>query len=239
MVAELDPAVLVGDRALLGRSSTAERVADILRTRISEGHLPPGSKLSEDTIGKALGVSRNTLREAFRLLTHEKLLVHELNRGVFVRRLTVQDVVDIYQVRRLIECSVVRHLGNPPYDLAAAEAAVAEGERAAEDGDWLEVGTANTHFHDAVVALAGSVRLNELMRGILAELRLGFHVMGALREFHESYLARNRDILAALRAGATVKAELLLADYLNDAEHELVRTYSERITAEAGQGGAE
>jgi DNA-binding GntR family transcriptional regulator len=239
MGAEPDPAVLVGDRALLGRSSTAERVADILRTRISEGHLPPGSKLSEDTIGKALGVSRNTLREAFRLLTHEKLLVHELNRGVFVRRLTVQDVVDIYQVRRLIECSVVRHLGTPPYDLADAEAAVAEGERAAEDGDWLRVGTANTHFHDAVVALAGSARLNELMRGVLAELRLGFHVMGAPREFHESYLARNRDILAALRAGATVKAELLLADYLDDAEQELVRTYSERTTAEAGQGRAE
>ncbi|MFF9805826.1 GntR family transcriptional regulator [Streptomyces coeruleorubidus] len=236
MAAELDPAVLVGDRALLGRSSTAERVADILRTRISEGHLAPGSKLSEDTIGKALGVSRNTLREAFRLLTHEKLLVHELNRGVFVRRLTVQDVVDIYQVRRLVECSVVRDLGNPPHDLADAEAAVAEGERAAEDGDWLKVGTANTHFHDAVVALAGSVRLNELMRGILAELRLGFHVMDAPREFHASYLARNRDILAALRAGATAKAELLLADYLNDAEQELVRTYSEKIAAEAGQG---
>ncbi|GAA2394681.1 hypothetical protein [Streptomyces coeruleofuscus] len=77
------------------------------------------------------------------------------------------------------------------------------------------------------------------MRGILAELRLGFHVMGAPREFHESYPARSRDILAALRAGATEKAEPLLADHLNDAEQELVRTCSERITAEAGQGGAE
>ncbi|EFL35868.1 GntR-family transcriptional regulator [Streptomyces viridochromogenes DSM 40736] len=236
----MDPAVLVADRALLGRSSTAERVADILRTRISEGHLAPGGKLSEDTIGKALGVSRNTLREAFRLLTHEKLLVHELNRGVFVRMLTVQDVIDIYRVRRLVECSVVRHLGNPPYDLAAAEAAVAEGEQAAAAGDWLQVGTANTHFHDAVVALGESVRLNELMRGVLAELRLGFHVMGArLRGFHESYLARNRDILAALRSGAIVKAELLLADYLDDAEEELVRTYAATITAEAGRSQGE
>ncbi|MFF0157807.1 GntR family transcriptional regulator [Streptomyces sp. NPDC005263] len=226
MAAELDPAVLVADRVLLGRSSTAERVADILRTRISEGHLAPGSKLSEDTIGKALGISRNTLREAFRLLTHEKLLVHELNRGVFVRKLTVQDISDIYQVRRLIECSVVRHLGNPPYDLAGAEVAVAEAGQAAEEGDWLQVGTANTHFHGAVVALGHSVRLNELMRGVLAELRLAFHAMGGLRGFHEPYLARNRDILAALRAGATVKAELLLADYLDDAEQELVRTHS-------------
>lgn len=239
MAAELDPAVLVGDRVLLGRSSTAERVADILRTRISEGYLAPGSRLSEDTIGKALGISRNTLREAFRLLTHEKLLVHELNRGVFVRVLTVQDVTDIYQVRKLIECAVVRHLGSPPYDLSQAEAAVAEGEQAAAEGDWLQVGTANSHFHDAVVALGGSTRLNELMRGVLAELRLGFHVMGGPHGFHEPYLARNRDILAALKAGDTVKAELLLADYLNDAEQELVQTYSGKLGAEGSRDPAE
>ena len=106
---------LAEDRALLGRTSTAERVADILRTRIAEGFFPPGERLAEDAIGKALGVSRNTLREAFRLLTHERLLVHELNRGVFVRVLAVEDVADIYRTRRLVECAVVQGLGEPPY----------------------------------------------------------------------------------------------------------------------------
>ncbi|MGW7288671.1 GntR family transcriptional regulator [Streptomyces sp. NPDC054847] len=229
MTAEVDPAVLVGDRALLGRSSTAERVADILRTRISEGYLPPGSKLSEDAIGGALGISRNTLREAFRLLTHERLLVHELNRGVFVRMLTVQDVTDIYQVRRLIECAAVRGLDAPPYDLSHAEAAVAEGEKAAKEGAWRDLGTANIHFHHAVVALARSRRLDELMRGILAELRLVFHAMDNPRGFHEPYLERNREILSALKAADRAKAELLLAAYLDDAEQQLVERYSELL----------
>ncbi|MGN9793250.1 GntR family transcriptional regulator [Streptomyces sp. OZ13] len=229
MTAEVDPAVLVGDRALLGRSSTAERVADILRTRISEGYLPPGSKLSEDAIGGALGISRNTLREAFRLLTHERLLVHELNRGVFVRMLTVQDVTDIYQVRRLIECAAVRGLDAPPYDLSHAVAAVAEGEKAAKEGAWRDLGTANIHFHHAVVALARSRRLDELMRGILAELRLVFHAMDNPRGFHEPYLERNREILSALKAADRTKAELLLAAYLDDAEQQLVERYSELL----------
>ncbi|WP_406264520.1 GntR family transcriptional regulator [Streptomyces sp. NBC_00191] len=227
MTAEVDPSVLVGDRALLGRSSTADRVADILRARIAEGYLPPGSKLSEDTIGNALGVSRNTLREAFRLLTHERLLVHELNRGVFVRILTVQDVTDIYRVRRLIECAAVRNLGAPPYDLTQAEAAVAEGEKAAEEGAWRELGTANIHFHHAVVALTHSKRLDELMRGVLAELRLVFHAMDNPRSFHEPYLGRNREILSALKAADRVRAELLLADYLDGAEKQLLEKYSE------------
>ncbi|MFC7099403.1 GntR family transcriptional regulator [Nonomuraea rubra] len=76
MVADLSQ-----DRPRLGRSSTAERVADILRDRISEGFFQPGQRLSEESISEALGVSRNTLREAFRLLGHERLLDHRLNRG--------------------------------------------------------------------------------------------------------------------------------------------------------------
>lgn len=231
MTADMDPSVLAGDRALLGRSSTAERVADILRSRIAEGYLPPGSKLSEEIIGTALGVSRNTLREAFRLLTHERLLVHELNRGVFVRVLTVQDVNDIYQVRRLIECAAVRGLGVPPYDLSAAEAAVAEGDKAAAADSWLQLGTANIHFHYAVVALAGSQRVNEVMRGVLAELRLVFHAMDNPRDFHEPYLERNREILASLQEGDKVRAELLLTSYLSDAEKQLIQRYSELLPA--------
>src|SRR5436190_22819433 len=138
---------LADDRALLGRTSTAERVSDILRGRIAEGFFPPGTRLSEDSIGGALGVSRNTLREAFRLLTHERLLVHELNRGVFVRVLTVEDVEDIYRTRRLVECAVVRGLGEPPYALDALTAAVDEGRTAAREADWTTEGTANSHCH--------------------------------------------------------------------------------------------
>jgi DNA-binding GntR family transcriptional regulator len=232
MTPEIDPTVLRGDRDLLGRSSTADRVAELLRTHIAEGHLLPGARLPEDAIGQALGVSRNTLREAFRLLTHEKLLSHALNRGVFVRTLTVQDVLDIYQVRRLIECAAVRSLSMPPYDLSQAEAAVAEGEKAAEEEAWAQLGTANIHFHQAVVALAGSPRLSELMRGVLAELRLVFHAMHNPRDFHEPYLPRNREILSALRSASVIKAELLLTSYLDDAEQQLVARYSQCIGTE-------
>ncbi len=48
-------AVLAGDRSELASSSTAERVAGILRNRIMEGLFPPGSRLSEEVLGRALG----------------------------------------------------------------------------------------------------------------------------------------------------------------------------------------
>ena len=225
---------LADDRALLGRTSTAERVSDILRSRIAEGYFPPGTRLSEDSIGGALGVSRNTLREAFRLLTHERLLVHELNRGVFVRVLSVEDVGDIYRTRRLVECAVVRGLGEPPYALEQLAAAVTEGQLASVEDDWKGVGTANIHFHRELVALAGSARTDELMRSVFAELRLAFHLVDDPKALHEPYLQRNRLILQALQANNPAEAEKLLAVYLDDSLERVVDAYRNRV----GEDGA-
>jgi len=220
---------LADDRALLGRTSTAERVSDILRSRIADGYFPPGTRLSEDSIGGALGVSRNTLRESFRLLTHERLLVHELNRGVFVRVLTVEDVEDIYRTRRLVECAVVRGLGEPPYALEQLAAAVTEGQLASVEDDWKGVGTANIHFHRELVALAGSARTDELMRSVFAELRLAFHLVDDPKALHEPYLQRNRLILQALQANDPAEAEKLLAVYLDDSLERVVDAYRNRV----------
>ncbi len=219
---------LEADRALLGRMSTADRVADILRVRIAEGFFPPGSRLTEKDIGGALRVSRNTLREAFRLLTHERLVEHELDRGMFVRALTVDDVVDLYRVRKLVECAAVRGMGDSPRGLHAVAAAVADGERALDGGDWQALGTADILFHQALAALACSTRVDELMRGVLAELRLAFHAMVDPRRFHEPYLHRNREILNRLKAGDPTGAEGLLVTYLDDAEKQLVAAYRQR-----------
>ncbi|MFI6280962.1 GntR family transcriptional regulator [Streptomyces sp. NPDC050988] len=224
---------LADDRALLGRTSTAERVSDILRSRIAEGFFPPGARLSEDSIGAALGVSRNTLREAFRLLTHERLLVHQLNRGVFVRVLTVEDVEDIYRTRSLVECAVVRGLGEPPYAVDGLAGAVAAGRRAAREGDWKELGTANIHFHRELVALAGSARTDELMRSVFAELRLAFHLVDDPRRLHEPYLARNGQILQALQDGDREEAESLLGVYLDDSLRRVVEVYGRRVAEDA------
>lgn len=215
---------LKSDRARLDRASTAERVADVLRDRISDGSLPPGVRLSEDRLTTALAVSRNTLREAFRLLAHDRLVVHELNRGVFVRRLTADDLADLYRVRWVVESAALRL---PAPDLARVAAAVEQGERAAAADDWGAVATADLCFHAELAALARSSRLDELMRRVLAELRLAFHVMEAAAAFHEPYLRRNRAILQLLQAGRIEEAENELHSYLVEAERQLLGAFQD------------
>ncbi|GAB3977335.1 GntR family transcriptional regulator [Plantactinospora veratri] len=223
-------AKLQDDRSLITRASTAQRVAEILRARITEGALLPGTRLSEEMIGAALGVSRNTLRESFRLLMHERLVVHELNRGVFVRVLDVQDVVDIYRVRRVLECAAVSNAPNSPAEaMDAIEAALVEGEEAAAQQRWFDVGTANMQFHQAIAGLAGSPRIEEIMRQALAEIRLAFHVMAAPQTFHQPYLERHRELLELIRDGEVERAHAVLDDYLRTAERQLVDAYVDGV----------
>lgn len=218
--------LLAGDRSLLDRTSTAERVADVLRQRVIEGALAPGTRLSEESAGRALAVSRNTLREAFRLLVHERLLVHQFNRGVFVRVLSDEDVVDLYRIRRLLETGAVRcSARSAQQDLDAVQRSVADGELAARDERWWDVGTANMRFHESLAALAGSPRVTEMMRQLLAELRLAFHVMSRPREFHQPYLGINREIADLIRDGAPQRAAERLDEYFDEAEHQLVGAY--------------
>ncbi|QXG76404.1 GntR family transcriptional regulator [Modestobacter sp. L9-4] len=208
------------------RSSTAERVAELLRARVIEGDLPPGTRLSEEQLVEVLHVSRGTLREAFRLLTHEGLLVHRLHRGVFVPELDEDDLVDLYRARRAIEGGVVRRLeGTDAVALRPLHDAVAAGEDATRRGDWPAVGTANMRFHLALVALGRSRRLDETAARLFAELRLLFHTIDSPRSLHEPYVQRNRALLDLLAAGDTEQAAKELDAYLHDSEAQLLSVH--------------
>ncbi|MGE0799761.1 MAG: GntR family transcriptional regulator [Lautropia sp.] len=215
------------------RASTPELVAEELRRRILEGHISPGTQLSEESLGQALGVSRHTLREALRMLCHEKLAVHHPNRGVFVRAPTARDVEDLYRLRRILECGAIEH-GPRSHGAAVEELAraVAGGEAAAAAADWLGVGTADMHFHQAIAKLADSGRIDELMKGILAETRLVFHAVADRRRLHEPFLRRNREILGLLQAGRRRLARLALGEYLDAAEQLVLQAFAPARAAE-------
>lgn len=212
----------------LPRESMAERAAEVLRRWVVEGQLLPGTQLREERLVTSLGISRNTLREAFRLLAHDGLLVHRRNYGVFVAELDEAALVDLYQLRRLIECGVVRSLDSLlDVQLDALRGTVAAADFAVTQHDWLSLGTANMRFHEQLVALGGSDRTDELIRRLLAELRLAFDAVPDPQALHQPYLDRNRAILAMLEAGQVKRAAGELERYLRDSEEQLLVAYRE------------
>lgn len=215
-------------------------VVDRLRGSVLEGRRRPGDRLDETRLGRELGVSRNTLREAFRVLAHEHLLEHRPHRGVFVRRPGPREAHDVYATRRLLECGALREAAvraaaasSDPLArerlrdewaplLEEVSAAVEAGERARAAGDWERVGTANGRFHLALARLAGNDVVDRTLRGLLTEMRLLFVEVDAARAVHEPYLEDNARIAALVRAGELVRAAVVLEEYLLRAERHLV-----------------
>jgi DNA-binding GntR family transcriptional regulator len=205
--------------------TAAERAADVIRENIFEGRFAPGTALPEAALSTALQVSRNTVREAFRTLTGEHLLTHEAHKGVIVRELTVDDVHDIYRLRRMLELSALDLAieGQRELDVAEIGAMVTEAEVAAARELWMEVGTANLRFHAVIVDVHRSARIAEVFRRLMTELRLGFLAVTDPAGFHGAFLARNRRIHDHMAHGRLTEARAELAEYLDDAEGPVVQ----------------
>nr|WP_206038009.1 GntR family transcriptional regulator [Rhodococcus sp. HNM0569] len=207
-------------------TSSSDRAAEVVREQIVDGIFRPGARLPEEPIADALGISRNTLREALSQLVAERILERIPHRGVFVRVPTAEDVRDIYRARRVIEPGCLRALADTDgYDASAVVDAVRAGEKALGAGDGDAVASANQRFHRAVVALGGSTRLDAEMSLLLAEMRLVFFCAGEARDFHAPYVPMNREIADLLAAGRAADAADTLARYLVVAEGDLLSAF--------------
>lgn len=212
----------IADNGHATHAHTGAWVAAVLRARISAGQLPPGTKLSEQKLSEALGVSRNTLREAFTVLAGESVVQRIPNRGVYVAAPGAEDVREIYRVRRLIEPAAVLWGEMPDDTLDRLDAIISQAREALAAGSIQGMADANQELHKALVSLSGSVSLDELMEKVLAEMRLVFHAMATTPDFHSHYVERNAALVAQIRSGQREEAAAELRRYLDAAEDELL-----------------
>jgi DNA-binding GntR family transcriptional regulator len=203
-----------------------ERTAASIRSWIITGKARPGERLSEKAVAETLDVSRNTLREAFRVLTHENLLVRRPHAGVMVAVPTLASILDIYRVRRMIEGQALRGAlpGHPATRIMRE--AVETAERARAEQDWRAAGTANMEFHRGIVALCDSAHLDRLYATVSAELRLAFGLLANPEYLHAPYVARNARIFEMTLAGDSVAAAAELDEYLVQSERTVAAAYS-------------
>src|SRR4051794_22037772 len=83
--------------------TSAVRVHDELRSAILEGELAPGERLRAEAVAERLGTSRAPVREALLMLGRGGLVLIEPHRGAVVRAFDAADLLDLYEVRELIE----------------------------------------------------------------------------------------------------------------------------------------
>ena len=212
-----------------GALTLNDRVAELIRQKIVKGEFSPGQRLSEAALADSLEISRNTLREVFRTLTKEGLLKHAPNRGVFVAVPSIASIIDIYRVRRLIECQALAQAYPRHPAKKHMREAVEMALKCRDAGDWLGVGTANMEFHKGIVELADSERLNVLFAHILVELRLAFGLLKDPEFLHAPYVDMNTKLLELIEAGKFAEGSVALNDYLIHSERIVLAVYARQM----------
>jgi DNA-binding GntR family transcriptional regulator len=216
--------------AEINRISVADQVASILRRRILDGELPPGTALQELPVAASLGVSRNTVREATRILSLEGLLKRSAHRGVAVAQLSLEDVAEIYQLRHLLEIPAVVAAKMEDSDVLAEMRTALEGyEEAVEGADWVRAVRFDLHFHTMLIRFHRNHRLESFYQKLLGELRMGMVLVDLRHDDPGGLVPVHRRIYQLLTSGETSQCATLLAQHLRDSESRLTVVMDQRI----------
>jgi DNA-binding GntR family transcriptional regulator len=156
----------------IARSTLPEAAAERLRTLIIEGQLAPGARLNERELSERLGVSRTPLREAFRMLAADGLLVQLPNRGAQVVALSREDVRHAFEVMAALEglAGELAAARVTDADLTDLEVLQADMEQAHARRDLPAYYRANRAIHERINAIAGNPILTQTFKTLNARL---------------------------------------------------------------------
>jgi len=202
--------------------SLAKLVRDDMLNLILKGTLMPGQRINEPDIASRLQVSRVPVREALRELESSGLVVSRKHSGVFVRQLDAAEIVDLYQLRGLLDgfagrCAA-RLLGDRRTALLdKLEASAAAMITAAETHDVQVYYAENLIFHWAMVEATGNRQLSDTYRGIVQKLHLSRLKNLSQDIGMQASIAEHVEIMAAVRNADADRCEVLMARHVGDA----------------------
>jgi len=148
-----------------GKSRSAY-VYEKLCDAISEGRFAPGTRLGEEEIARLFGVSRTPVREALQRLQARRLLAIGAGRSLVVAQLTVQQVLELYAMREILEGSAARFAAQH-----ASDAEIALLRRLHKDfmEAWNQperLVPLNRRFHQAIYEAAHNRYLGQALKDL-------------------------------------------------------------------------
>lgn len=204
----------------MSTSSTNPRGAGLSHTIVNElkqliytGEFQPGDRLNEAALALRMGTSRGPIREAIKVLAGLGIVTAVANRGVFVRQLSLREMLEIYELRALVfgyaadrACEHFTEEHRKQFeDLLAAMDAATD----AEDGTgYYEL---NLQFHALILIISNNQRAHQAYDDYVKELHLVrrkyFNVPGNMRRSNVEHRAIFEAIVASNPAKAKAAAE--------------------------------
>ena len=193
----------------LVQNSLHDEVAATLRDRIFAGDLAPGSFLDEVALSTSLAISRTPLREALKVLASEGLVTLKPRRGCYVTEISERDLDEVFSVMSMLEgeCARLSATKATEGDFVRLRGIHADLEKAAEKGNIDRFFEANQAFHLALQEIADNRWLLHVIEDLRKVIKLSRHHSLFSEGRLEQSLAEHRDIMEALLARDSARAE--------------------------------
>jgi len=205
----------------LFRTGFVEQAVEQLRESILSGDIPPGTRLRQEQVAAQLGVSRTPLREAFRVLIQEGLLISVGGGGTAeVVQLAPRDARELYEVRAVLDGLAARLCAGRVADLprAAIETNLIDLESTMEPSfDVRHFNRAHAAFHVALYEASGNVRLLQTLPVVRLSAQMMFGRLATGPERMRDSVSEHRGIYDAILAGDGDEAERLSRAHIDAA----------------------
>ncbi|MEN3297716.1 MAG: hypothetical protein V7642_6969 [Burkholderiales bacterium] len=184
-------------------------IADKLKHLIYTGEIQPGERLNEAALALRMGTSRGPIREAIRILAGSGIVTSVINKGVFVRQISVREMLEIYELRALVfgfaAQRAAEHITDA--DRREFERLLTQMDEACEAGDGNRYYDLNLEFHALILQLSNNRRAHQAYVDYVNELHLFrrkyFNSPGNLRKSNLEHW----QIYEAISSGSEAKAK--------------------------------
>lgn len=172
--------------------SLSEQVYTFIRDRIIKGEYPPGTHLSEVELAQQLRVSRTPVSIALTVLL-ERGLLEEKSGKLFVPRLSLKDVIDLYVCRLAFDATATRIAAAQitKKELAQLAKQLKVWEKSSKDDDFYALWVADLSFHETIYQVSDNRHLIRFAQ-ISAELAAVYR-RNTIRRLFEGNLQRSKD----------------------------------------------
>lgn len=193
---------------------------------IARGDLAPGARLRETELAERLGISRTPVREAIRQLEADGLVAHIPRQGATIRQLDYPEVMELYEMRTVLEGTAARLAARAASELELDELEALNAELSRASGRAAYV--LNRQFHMTLLDAAKNRYLIKSVQSLQKTLLIigQSTLMDATRA--ADAVAEHARVLQALRARDGAQAEALMRDHIEQAHRARLRALRHR-----------
>jgi DNA-binding GntR family transcriptional regulator len=183
-----------------------------VKQHLLSGELGEGSRLTEEALSSQLGISKSPVREALTRLESEGLVVIESRRGAYVRKFSIRETRDLYNVRELLEVHAVGIAKLSPALLQELAESVDRTRYHLEHGDMVAHVEEDIRFHSMIAAATENEELAHILENIQHK-----SLLSRAKTYHLSATtapASHRKIYLALKAGDRPAAQRAMGEHI-------------------------